>query len=366
MQYWRLALGACALPRTGPDKAEIQAGQVLQTNAAPVVMVNDAVAKETYLSPQFTMPAAFLNTPVIGGDMIFEGDVLQLTIWENVKNGLLNTGQNNATQLQVVQVDSDGFIFVPYAGRVKAAGRTPDLLRQDITDRLKGQTPDPQVELRREAGSGASVSVMGAVSAQGVYLIERSSRTLSAMLARSGGIAIAPDVAQVKLIRGNQTGELWFNDLIRDPKLDVALRNDDRIVVKNDSRTFTALGATGVQKRVTFEKQSLSVVEALAEVGGLTSGAADPTGVFIFRDELPQIANQVLGRNDITETQRMVYVVNLTEPNGIFYGRDFYIRDQDTLYVTEAPFTQWSKVISAVNGSLGTVGSVDNALNVLN
>ena len=57
----------------------------------------------------------------------------------------------------------------------------------------------------------------------------------------------------------------------------------------------------------------------------------------------------------------MIYVLDLTKPNGLFTARDFSVRDGDTLYVTEAPFTQWSKVISALTGSLGAVDTLASA-----
>jgi len=44
--------------------------------------------------------------------------------------------------------------------------------------------------------------------------------------------------------------------------------------------------------------------------------------------------------------------LNLTEPNGLFTARDFVIRDDDTLYVTEAPYAQWTKTISLISGGL--------------
>jgi polysaccharide export outer membrane protein len=46
-------------------------------------------------------------------------------------------------------------------------------------------------------------------------------------------------------------------------------------------------------------------------------------------------------------------------------ARDFAIRDQDTVYVTEAPFSQFSKTISAVTGSLGSVATVANTAGTL-
>jgi polysaccharide export outer membrane protein len=69
----------------------------------------------------------------------------------------------------------------------------------------------------------------------------------------------------------------------------------------------------------------------------------------------------VLGRDDLVGDQRLVYVLNLTEPTGMFEARDFAIRDEDTLYVTEAPFVRWNKTISALLGGLNSVNSLAGA-----
>ena len=249
---------------------------------------------------------------------------------------------------------------MPYAGRLRAAGNTPDALRRIITRNLEDQTPEPQVQVRRLAGDGSTVSLIGAVGGQGVYAIERPTRTLSSMLARAGGVSIQPEIAQITVIRGNQRSKIWLQDLYNHPELDIALRGGDRILVEEDTRSFTALGALGGQTVVPFEKQTISAIEAIATVGGLQTNTADPTGVFVFRNEPAEIANRVLGRNDLQGAQRMVYVLDLTKPNGMFNARDFAIRDQDTLYVTEAPFTQWDKTISAITGSLGTANTLNN------
>lgn len=358
-------VAGCGLPRTGPNKTEIFDGSVQKNGDAFVVVVNDYVTRTTNVQPRLGFSQAFLNAGVVGSDTISPGDTLGLTVWENVDDGLLTGAAANQTVLQEVQVDGDGFIFVPYAGRVRAAGNSPEAVRRVITERLDQQTPDPQVEVRRLAGKGSTVSVSGAVGGQGVYPIEAPTRRLSAMIAAAGGIAIEPEIARVTVIRDGTRAEVWFQDLFRNPKSDIALRGGDRILVEADTRAYTALGATGTQARVTFRTQKLSAVEALAQVGGLSNATSDPTGIFVMRDETPEVANAVLGRSDLKGPQRMVYLINLTEPNGIFRGRDFMIRDADTLYVTEAPFAQWSKVISAMTGTLGAVGSVSTASNTL-
>ncbi|MWB77740.1 polysaccharide export protein [Pseudooceanicola sp. 216_PA32_1] len=352
-------VSSCGLPRVGPNKREIFAGSVQREGDAFIVSVNDRVTRATAVVPALGFSSSFINAGQLGSDTISPGDTLGLTIWENVDDGLLVAEGTNATVLDEVQVDGSGYIFVPYAGRIKAAGNSPEAIRRIISNKLEEQTPDPQVQVRRLAGDGSTVSLIGSVSGQGVYAIERPTRTLSAMIARAGGITIEPEIAQITVIRGGHRSKIWFQDLYENPKMDIALRGGDRILIEEDTRSFTALGATGAQSRVKFESQTISGLEAIATVGGLQSNSADPTGVFVFRNEPAEIANSVLGRTDLVGDQRLVYVLNLTEPNGMFMARDFVIRDGDTLYVTEAPFTQWSKTISALTGSLGTVNAVN-------
>ncbi|MGI3167981.1 polysaccharide biosynthesis/export family protein [Pseudooceanicola sp. C21-150M6] len=349
------------LPRVGPNKREIFAGSVQREGDAFVVSVNDRVTRATAVIPALGFSQSFVNAGTLGSDVIRPGDTLGLTIWENVDDGLLASEGANATLLEEVQVDGSGFIFVPYAGRIKAAGNTPEAVRGVITRQLEDQTPDPQVQVRRIAGDGSTVSLVGAIGGQGVYAIERPTRTLAAMIARAGGVTINPEVARISVIRGGSTGTIWLQDLYKNPELDIALRAGDKVLVEADDRKFTALGATGAQSLVTFETQTLSGLEAIAQVGGLLSNAADPTGVFVLRNEPAEIANQVLGRADLVGAQRMVYVLDLTQPNGMFHARDFSVRDGDTLYVTEAPFTQWNKAISALTGTLGSVNTLSTA-----
>ena len=344
------AVASCGLPRTGPTKNEIFAGSVQRQGDAFVVTVDDYVTRATAVVPALGFDADFQNAGVVGSDTVQPGDTLSLQIWENVETGLLTSTGQGATVLEEVQVDGDGFIFGPYAGRLRAAGNSTEAIRRLITERLAEQTPDPQVVVRRVAGDGATVSLVGAVGAQGVYPIDRPARTLTAMLARAGGVTVETDIAQVVVTRGNRQGRVWLQDLYSDPSLDIALRAGDRILVEGDTRSFTALGATGIQNRVPFDSQTITGLEAIARVGGLNPGLADPTGVFVFR----------IG------DQRIVYVLDLTQANGMFLARDFAIRDGDTVYVTEAPYAQFSKLIGALTGPLSTAGAISNLSNFTN
>ena len=111
-------------------------------------------------------------------------------------------------------------------------------------------------------------------------------------------------------------------------------------MVEENTRSFTALGATGTQARVKFEVQSLTAIETLAQLGGLRTDISDPPGVFILRSERALIVNSLPARSDLKGAQRMVYVLDLTQPNGIFIAREFMVRDNETIYVTEVPLIQ--------------------------
>nr|WP_199260503.1 polysaccharide biosynthesis/export family protein [Paracoccus binzhouensis] len=356
-----LLVSACGLPRSGPTKGEILSGSVEKGGSSHIVAVDDRVNRAANYTPAYGFSADFRAAGQVGADEVRPGDVLGLQIWENVDDGLLASMGQSSTALTELQVDSQGYIFVPYAGRIRAAGNSPDELRRIITQKLETQTPDPQVMVTRVAGDGATVSVMGKVNAQGVYPIERPTRSLSAMLSKAGGVSIEPEIAVVTVKRGNSSGKVWLRDLYSNARNDIALRPGDVILVEEDERSFTALGALGGQTKVPLGNEQINAIEAVAMVGGLSTSLADPKGVFVLRDEPQTVARAVLGRSDVYGTQRIAYVLDLTKPDGMFLARDFVIRDGDTVYVTEAPFVQWQKTLNSILTPVGQVGSVDSS-----
>ncbi len=360
-----LVLAACALPRPGPSTKEIEAGARENGGEVYVVRVDPVIAAVTDAEPVLGFGSGFTNAGVASTDVINPGDVLSITVWENVDNGLLASVGQKVTVLDQVQVDERGRIFMPYAGTLIASGKSPDQLRDLITRSLETQTPDPQIEVRRQAGDGAAVSLIGSVGGQGVYPIEASTRRLTSMLAKAGGVTIDPDVAQISVRRGGQTGRVYLQQLYDDPSMDIALRPSDRIIVEEDRRTFVALGAAGSQSRVPFPKARLTAAEALAEVGGLAGDTSDPTGIFIFRRETAAVAARVLGKPQMPEGERFAYVIDLTQPNGIFLAREFLIRDGDTIFITEAPFVGWARVLEATSSTLNFGTTIVNAADVV-
>ncbi|MEM9212539.1 MAG: polysaccharide biosynthesis/export family protein, partial [Pseudomonadota bacterium] len=341
----------------------INQGSVENGGNAFIVTVTEDVITKANQSPETGFPTGFKSAGALNTDVIRRGDQLRITVYENVEQGVLGTVGTPST-ISELTVDQSGNIFVPYAGTLVAAGKTIEGLRVELTQSLENQTPDPQVQLARATGGGANVTVLGQ-GAAGVFEIEPSSRRLSQMLAASGAINPADDPAGiiVSVKRGSQSGEVFLSELFSDRSNDIFLRPGDQITVRRDERRFTLLGALPGQGFVSFPQPTLSVLEAISLAGGLSAVSSDPRGIFVFRDEAPEFASAVLADATITTTQRMVYVVDLTDGNGIFRAREFKLKDGDTLVVTEAPFSQWTKAINAI---LSTATTAENLTNIGN
>lgn len=351
-----LGVGACALPRSGPYYEEVTAA-ASEDLPYDVVRVTPAVVRATRIDERMGFGEAFRSVAPENTAAIARGDVLSITVWENIKQGLLNPEGIGATRLPEAEVDERGMIFVPYIGAVRAAGRTVSQLRRTIQARLSEKTLNPQVGVFAAEGRGRVVSVQGRVRTPGLYPIERETERLLPMLARAGGVTEEPEVVLLKLRRGDQTGEIWVQDLYDEPANNVALRNGDALVAERDRRIFTALGAVGRPATVPFPVRELSADRAMGVAGGLVDGSADPTGVFIFREEPPRIAGKVLPGAAGGAPRRLVYLIDLTRPGGMFLAREFIMRDGDTLYVTTAPFTRWMKVLQSIAPIVTFTGS---------
>ncbi|MEX0970656.1 MAG: polysaccharide biosynthesis/export family protein [Paracoccaceae bacterium] len=353
-----MLVAACQMPRSGPSAAEILSGSVENGGSMHVVLVNDRVASAAYVNDTLGFTRAFLNAGVASVSRINPGDLLNITIWENIENGLLVAAGTNSIVLPAVQVDELGNIFVPYAGTISASGRTPDELREEITRELARQTPDPQVEVRRQAGDGATVSVVGPVGRQGVFPLENPNRRLTGMLAVAGGVQSNPGVTQITVQRGGQSGRIWLEDLYANTDNDIPLRAGDRIIVEENVRYFTALGAANKQAQLVLGAREQTVIDGLAAIGGLNGNAANPRGIFILRTETAEIANRVLQRNDLTTPQRIAYVVDLTAPEGLFIAQEFYLRDRDSLFASEANYVAWGRFLDSLSNGIGAIADI--------
>ena len=352
-----VALGACTLPRSGPYYEEVEGVEGPEGYGFHVLPVTPDVTQITRINERSGFAVSFLQAGPEATHTVARGDILSVTVWENIDEGLLNPAGIGATPLPNTKVDERGRVFVPYVGLIQASGRTIGQLRQTIQRRLSEKTLNPQVDVFPVESLGRMISVQGVVNTPGVYPIRQETKHLLPMMAQAGGVNIDPEVVRVRLRRGRVQGDIWLQDLYDDPTNDVHLKSGDAIIAERDRRIFTALGAVLNPSTVQFPSRDLSVIRAIGSVGGLSEAIADPTGVFLFREEPPEIAARLFPGRNLQGPQRVAYIIDLTQPAGMFLARDFMVRDRDTLYVTTAPFVRWLKILRAISPIISFGGS---------
>lgn len=191
------------------------------------------------------------------------GDQISVTVW-----GLeeIFPITNTISDQNLRRVDSNGNIFFPYAGIFKAAGKTQDELRKDLTLRLSKYFTDPQLDVSISRFNSQEVFVLGEVT---------------------------------KPVKLNIT--------------DIPI----------------------------------SLSDAIGESFGLNTNTASASEVFIIRQ----------GNSN---KDSVIYYANLQTPSGFIEAGNFFLINNDIVYVNSSGTARWNKVISQFFPFSSFLNSIDN------
>ncbi len=170
--------------------------------------------------------------------VLVPGDALTFEILEDKELGF-------AAEPQMLKVQSDGNVIVPYLGPVPASGKTLTQLQTEIRRRLEAEfyhTATVRMSLNVRAGS---LYVLGEVGSPGRREIPADEVfTLTRAIASAGGIGKFGNERKVELRRKKPDGsvEVTIHDYKRilkeRPQDDVELRHDDEIFVPSKLISF--------------------------------------------------------------------------------------------------------------------------------
>jgi len=366
-----LALTGCAVaPKSGPTGEAVRAAaEDPEATVSPYAFVtlDPAALDRIDALRRAPAPEDLTDQPSAAAQRFRIGDVVRVTIWEAVEGGLFSGGSDSprASTLPVQRVAPDGRIDVPYAGRVRAAGRTPAQVGAAVEGALAGQAIEPQVLVTLETSPVSSVTVIGAVGQSGrVPLFDVGERVLD-VIASAGGVRASPHASVVRLTRGDATAETSLARVLREPGQNVRVRPGDVVAVLDDGRGYSVLGAAGRSSRVAFETETVTLETALATAGGLADRAADPGSVFVFRFEPQELAEALAGGPQPGPMAPVVYNLDLSDPGAFFLARRFEIRSDDIVYVANAPLADAQKVLNAVATALSPAIATLRLVNTL-
>lgn len=349
-----LALGACSPPRGAALTSEIlKEGAAAQAELPyAVVAVTRANIDQILGWPGSPEPHHNWVNPGRNGSapLLKAGDTLNVTIWDSEVNSLLVPAGTKQVTLNGVTVSSQGTIFLPYTGDVKVGGLTAERAREALQAHLAATSPMVQVSLTSVSGDQNSVYLVSGMNSPGVYPLAGRDQTILSTLALGGGISPGMRNPIVRLIRGGQTYEISASRLLENAAYDTVLRGGDRILIEQDDRYFTSLGATGTERLIYFEKDRITALEAISQIGGISDGRADPKGVLILRD---YAASSARPDGKGPPRPQVVFAFDMTDADALFAARRFPVLSGDTVLVTESRLPATQSILSVFSAVLG-------------
>jgi polysaccharide export outer membrane protein len=368
-----LLSGAC-MPASGPAGYAVQIQAQDQTpggESLPYALVN--------VTPSI-MPIISHNTPHFAGafpdrrppnDIRFGvGDIVSVTIFEAAAGGLFipaeaGTRPGNYVTIPNQAVDSQGNIEIPYAGAIRAKGRTVVEVQQAIVDALKNRAIEPQAVVSIVDQRTSMISVLGDVRTASRFPASAGGEHILDAITRAGGPTSQGFDSWVMLERGGRRAAVPFGALVYAPANNIFVHPGDTIYLFNQPQTYLAFGATGGggggatggrQAQVSFGAWQLSLAEAIAKAGGLDDASANPATVFLYRGETRATAEK-LGV-DVSKFEGpiipIIYNLNLRDPSGYFMATGFPMHNKDVIYVANANSVQITKFLTFLRLIIGT------------
>jgi polysaccharide export outer membrane protein len=356
------ALGGCGgMSVSGPAATDILSGQrnPMSLNYA-IVQVTPKVIE--VLSRNLPRLIAFGENRRPRDITFGVGDILSVTIFEAASGGLFIPSEGglrpgNFVTLPNQAVDLHGNISVPYAGSIRARGRTQVEVQDAIVVALKNRAIEPQVVVSTVEQKTSMISILGEGSSARIPATASPERMLD-VISRAGKVAVggtstaaAGAETWVILERNGRRAIAPFGALVYEPANNIYVHPNDTIYLYREPQTFLAFGAVGTQQQIPFGAWRLSLAEAISKAGGLVDIQADPASVFLYRGE----ARDVAAAMGIDSTPYegpvipVIYTINLRDPAGYFLASSFEMRNKDILYVSNSFSVESTKFMTYLN-----------------
>jgi polysaccharide export outer membrane protein len=195
---------------SSPSQAAENLSEQAASSAPQAANTNDAGAAQKPHDATF----------IIGTD-----DVLAINVWKEPDIS------------RVIPVRSDGKISLPLVGELRAAGRTPLQLEQEISDKLKNYIGEPEVTVIVQQINSQKFNILGQVNRPGSYPMANAATVLDA-IAVAGGFRDFAKQKSIYILRQNADGtqtRLPFNykDVVkgRNTEQNIKLQPQDTIVI---------------------------------------------------------------------------------------------------------------------------------------
>jgi polysaccharide export outer membrane protein len=201
-----------------------------------------------------------------------------------------------------VQIGGDGYVSLALVGRVKAGGLSVSGLEQELTTRLQAYVRDPQVTVLVSEFRSQPVSVVGAVNNPGVVQL-RGRRSLVEVVALAGGLrteagntaTITRELSKGRLplpdAKDDPTGRFSIAHVnlhqvmdANNPQNNITIETNDVVMIPKAQLLYVVGEVQKPGGFVLNERDSVSVLQAVALAGGLTQLASAKRAKILHQD----------------------------------------------------------------------------------
>jgi len=354
--------GCASLPSSGPTGGQIRKTALNpKDGTAPIQVAEIVTIADVPSAAGLAPPALLADRAPPPTDLVGPGDILDINIYEagvTLFQGTGGTGQmgtNPGVQVQKLppmRVDDLGDITIPYAGTLHVAGVTVGEVEAMIRNALQRLSQNPQVVVTLSQAITNSIIVGGEVARPGRLVLQTNRESLSDVVALAGGYRGNARDLTLRITRGGRNIDVRMNDLVDNPALDVRAYPGDRMILINNPRTYSVLGAPGRVEQIPFSRSTVSLAEAIATAGGVNPGVGSAGAIFLMRYVTDAQGNEV----------PIVYHLNMMKTNSYFLAQRFYMQDKDVIYVGNAAANQPSKLIQLISQLFSPILTVTSAV----
>jgi len=291
-------------------------------------------------------------------------DILNITVWEHPEL-TIPAGEFRSAESAGTVVGEDGNIFYPYAGVLKAAGKTVEEIRAELTGKLSKYIEQVQLDVRVTAYRSQRVYVVGEVAQPGIQLVKDIPLTVLEAVNAAGGVTVNADQRNITLTRDGKTFSINLLNLYEggDISQNVMLKGGDvlnvpdqmfnKVFVLGDT-TLISTGASsaspsGRSRSLFMNKGRMTLTEAISDAGGVNQDTSDPTRIFVFRGGL--------GKSEI-------FQLDAKSPDALLLADRFPLQPRDVIYVDRAEGIRWNQIIAQIQPTITLLNAFDGSLKI--
>ncbi|PZO74684.1 MAG: capsule biosynthesis protein [Mesorhizobium amorphae] len=352
-------LAGCATSGSGPTSGAVESSARTGSQAKfPVVELG--AFPLAYSDERTGDGLAALAGRRFNGSLLRPGDTINVKIFDTGTDGLISSADSKALELGTFRVEQNGTVNLPFAGRVRAAGSSASALQERIAGSLKNSSVSPQASVFVSEQNSTGFTVSGDVKDAGRFgLSPQGERVLDA-IALAGGPASPPGELEVTVLRGSHSASASLERVLSEPRQNIYVQPNDQIFVRRQASSFTSFGAFKSPGEFNFEPGRLSMAQAVARSGGLLDDRANPSKVYLFRQEPAAVARSlgVLPPNaPQVGSVPMVYLVDMSKTPAFFQMQGFPMRAGDVLYVPNSRTADLGKAFQIFQKSQPTAAA---------